>query len=95
MKPEQKQAQKDQYRARRELRHNTLHKDSIAMANPFYNSMDDSPWGSAFFEPAIWMNMGYIVQFMNKIRCVAYISLPYISYSLSVIMLFPELFAFQ
>jgi len=43
MKPKQKEAQKDQYRACRELCRNTLHKDSIAMANPFYNSMDDSP----------------------------------------------------
>ena len=33
---------KDQYKARRKLRRNTLYKDSIAMVNPFYDSMDDS-----------------------------------------------------
>ncbi|CAL4933713.1 unnamed protein product [Urochloa decumbens] len=43
MKPEQKQAKRDNYKACRELRKNTLHKDSIAIANPFYNRMDDSP----------------------------------------------------
>ncbi|CAL4953825.1 unnamed protein product [Urochloa decumbens] len=43
MKLEQKQAKRDNYKARRELRRNTLHKDSLAMANPFYNQMDDSP----------------------------------------------------
>ncbi|CAM0151589.1 unnamed protein product [Urochloa decumbens] len=43
MKPEQKQAKRDSYKARREMRRNTLHKDSIAMVNPFYNQMDDSP----------------------------------------------------
>jgi hypothetical protein len=43
MKPEQKEARRDQYKAHRELRHNTLHKDSIAMVNPRYNPMDDSP----------------------------------------------------
>ncbi|CAN6175762.1 unnamed protein product [Urochloa humidicola] len=42
-KPEQKQANREKYKARRELRKNTLHKDSIAMANPFYDEMDDSP----------------------------------------------------
>ncbi|CAL4885519.1 unnamed protein product [Urochloa decumbens] len=42
MKPEQKQAKRDNYKARRELRRNTLH-NSIAMVNPFYNQMDDSP----------------------------------------------------
>ncbi|PUZ69860.1 hypothetical protein GQ55_2G155400 [Panicum hallii var. hallii] len=43
MKPKQKQAKRDQYVARRELRRNTLHKDSIAMVKPFYNPMVDSP----------------------------------------------------
>ena len=41
-KPEQKQAKKDQYKARQKLGRNTLYKDSIAMVNPFYDSMDDS-----------------------------------------------------
>ena len=45
MKPKQKQAKKDQYKARRELHRNTLHKNSMAMGNPFYNLVDDSPWG--------------------------------------------------
>ena len=42
MTPKQRQAKKDQYKARRKLRRNTLYKDSIAMVNPFYDSMDDS-----------------------------------------------------
>ncbi|KAJ1257265.1 hypothetical protein BS78_K135700 [Paspalum vaginatum] len=41
-KPNQKQA-KDYDRVRRALRHNTLHKNSIAMINPLYNPMEDSP----------------------------------------------------
>jgi hypothetical protein len=43
MKPEHKKMKRGQYKAYRELRHNTLHKDSIAMANPRYNPLDDSP----------------------------------------------------
>ncbi|KAJ1267917.1 hypothetical protein BS78_07G095500 [Paspalum vaginatum] len=43
MKPNQKQANKDYDRVRRALRHNTLHKNSIAIINPFYNPMEDSP----------------------------------------------------
>jgi hypothetical protein len=42
MKPEQKEAKREQYKASRELRRNTIHKDSIAMVNPRYNPMDDS-----------------------------------------------------
>lgn len=42
-KPEQKQAKKNQHRAYRELRRNTLHKDSLAMTNPFYNPIYHSP----------------------------------------------------
>jgi hypothetical protein len=44
MKPEQKEARRDQYKAHRELRRNTLRKDSIAMVNPRYNPMDDSTY---------------------------------------------------
>ena len=43
MRPEQKQAKRDLDKACWELCRNTLHKDSIAMVNPFYNPMDDSP----------------------------------------------------
>ena len=45
MTPKQRQAKKDQYKARRKLRRNTLYKDSIAMVNPIYDSMDDSSYG--------------------------------------------------
>jgi hypothetical protein len=48
MKPEHKEMKRDQYKARREFRRNTLHKDSIAivicvLVQYGYNPLDDSP----------------------------------------------------
>lgn len=51
MKPEHKQKKRDQYKASRALRHNTLHKKSMAIVNPSYNPMEDSPW--VFFSTII------------------------------------------
>lgn len=43
MKHEHKEVRRDQYKAHREWCCNTLHKDSIAMVNPRYNPLNDSP----------------------------------------------------
>ena len=71
-------------------------KNSMAMGNPFYNLVDDSPWELFFFNPQYEWIWDALYRSWTKLDVLhIFLIMPCISYSLSLITLFTELFAFQ